>query len=316
MHDIFLKKAYELATLRKGFCSPNPSVGAVIVKRGQILSTGTHFKAGEPHAEIVALNQTQESVDGATLYVTLEPCCHFGKTPPCTHRIIQSGIKEVVYGYVDPNPIVSQKGHQILLDSNISCLHYPIAEINQFYQSYSHFHETGLPFVTAKIAISQDHKIAKHLITGKNAEKMTHLFRKNADAILTTAKTIQADNPQFNARIDEKIIKKHLFVMGSDEKVSKNSKIYSSALSVTFFNGKTVQEIMQEIGKKGVHDLWVEAGGTFFAELIKSGFIHRAFVYMAPVDLGDSFSTFEFPSSMKKISSSILDPDILYKLEF
>jgi diaminohydroxyphosphoribosylaminopyrimidine deaminase/5-amino-6-(5-phosphoribosylamino)uracil reductase len=150
-HEIYLKQALQLAEIRRGFCAPNPSVGAVVVKNNKVISTGFHFASGAPHAEVDALNKCGDEARGATIYVTLEPCCHWGKTPPCTQLLIDRGIKTVIYGLSDPNPLVAGKGHANLEAANISCEQYTVPEISAFYASYYYWHKTGLPWVTAKI---------------------------------------------------------------------------------------------------------------------------------------------------------------------
>src|SRR5260221_9746933 len=114
MHEYYLKQALSLAETRQGFCAPNPSVGAIVVKNNQVLSTGIHYEYGAPHAEVDALNKLSDEANGATIYVTLEPCCHWGKTPPCTELLIKRGIKQVIFSYHDPNPLVSGKGQHTL----------------------------------------------------------------------------------------------------------------------------------------------------------------------------------------------------------
>ena len=128
----------------------------MIVKDDKIVGQGYHHGPGLPHAEVEAIRQAGEQARGATLYVTLEPCCHHGKTPPCTELIIKTGIKQVYYGYRDPNPIVSGKGEQQLRAAGINCEFVEVAEINEFYRSYHHWHQTKLPWLTAKLALSLD----------------------------------------------------------------------------------------------------------------------------------------------------------------
>src|SRR5579872_350780 len=151
----FLRQALELAKIRRGFCSPNPSVGAVIVSEtGDVLATGYHFAAGHAHAEVDALQKLNGKAKNAIIYITLEPCCHWGRTPPCTDAIIQAGIKQVIYGFMDPNPMVSGKSKTILAKENILCDYVEVPEITEFYASYRYWHQTKKPFVTAKIALS------------------------------------------------------------------------------------------------------------------------------------------------------------------
>lgn len=326
LDQLFLLKALSFAEHGRGYCAPNPSVGAVIVNQdGDILATGYHHGAGKPHAEIDALQKIQHQAQGMTIYVTLEPCCHTGKTPPCTDALIQAGIKRVVYGYQDPNPIVFGKGAKLLVKQGIDCEHFPIPEINAFYESYHHWQTTKKPFVTAKIALSLDGKIAgkageRVQITGEALQELTHFYRKSADAILTTIKTIQIDNPKLNARYQDAIIPKRLYVLDRELGFSPESMVSSTTQSITLFHSKqasvsrqnelqglglrciAVDEnqqgldlcaIVDLIGTDGIHDLWVEAGGKCFSSFVKNNLLQRALVYVAPCWLGEGVSAFD-----------------------
>jgi diaminohydroxyphosphoribosylaminopyrimidine deaminase/5-amino-6-(5-phosphoribosylamino)uracil reductase len=218
---IYLRKALELAKIHRGFCSPNPSVGAVIVRSGLVVAAGYHTAAGQAHAEIDALRKLPDGgARGATIYITLEPCCHFGRTPPCTDAIKKSGLKRVVYGYRDPNPVMSGKSEAALTTVGIICEHIHLPEINNFYSSYQHWHLTKKPFITAKIALSLDGKIAGKnsepvRITGAALNELTHYSRKKSDAILTTSVTILQDDPQMNVRSSGQVYAKPLYILDS-----------------------------------------------------------------------------------------------------
>lgn len=318
----YLKQALALAEIRRGFCAPNPAVGAVVVKDGKVISTGYHFASGHPHAEVEALRVLGNAAKNASVYVTLEPCCHQNKkTPPCTDLLIQLGVREVFYGFTDPNPAVAGKGAQQLQAAGISCQHLPLPEIDAFYRSYQFWLKTLRPFVTAKLAMSLDGKIAaaqgqRILLTGEAAQVFTHLQRKRSDAILTTAKTLRLDNPQLNARIDNAIYKKPLYVLDSELTTSIHSQIFTATGPITFFykentiaskrkavleeqgarcisipgdeTGLSLDAVMQFIGAAGVHALWVEAGGILLAALIKARLVQHAYLYIAPLWLGES----------------------------
>ena len=166
VHQQYLKQALALALTRKGYCAPNPSVGAVIVKQGNIIGSGFHWASGFPHAEVVALEGlTPDETDGATIYGTLEPCCHWGKTPPCTDRLIQHHFAKVIYGLSDPNPDVAGKGVAALAEVGIVCEQLTLPEITAFYESYQFWWKYRRPRVIAKLAVSLDGKIA--LSSGK-----------------------------------------------------------------------------------------------------------------------------------------------------
>jgi diaminohydroxyphosphoribosylaminopyrimidine deaminase/5-amino-6-(5-phosphoribosylamino)uracil reductase len=319
----YLYQALELAQLRRGFCAPNPSVGAVVVKDGRILGSGNHWMAGAPHAEVAALaDLSPEETAGATLYITLEPCCHWGKTPPCTDLIIKHQISQIVYGFPDPNPAVAGKGHQKLVDAGIDCTHMPLPEIDEFYASYAHWVTTGKPWVTAKLALSLDGCIAGEngepmSLTGPAAQQFTHQQRLQADAILTTARTICRDNPQLNVRLSGQQHIKPLYVLDTSLSVPLSSRVCKMGISITLFYAEkqvtasqveeyslegirciaisqqkdgrlSLPEVLDWIGQDGMHDLWVEAGGECFSALIDASLVQHAFIYVAPMWLGES----------------------------
>jgi diaminohydroxyphosphoribosylaminopyrimidine deaminase/5-amino-6-(5-phosphoribosylamino)uracil reductase len=324
----YLKQALACASIRRGFCSPNPSVGAVLVADNSILSTGYHMGPGMAHAEVDALSKVSpDKAVGATMYVTLEPCCHWGRTPPCTDALIHAGIKRVVYGYADPNPVVAGKGAAALLAADILCEHPILPEINVFYESYSHWVKTKTPFVTAKIAMSLDGKIAgisgnPLSITDQALNQFTHLSRRSSDAILTTAQTIIKDNPQLNARDNNTIISKSLYILDSQLNIPITAQVFSKAQMITIFHAKNapadrrelllslekqvrcipiesdqqgliLEDILHFIGQEGVHDLWIEAGGKCFSAFMRKKLLQKAFIYIAPKWIGDGLPAFD-----------------------
>lgn len=320
---IYLQHALKLAEIRRGFCAPNPAVGAVVVKDDVVLATGFHRASGLPHAEVEALNKIGAEAEGATLYVTLEPCCHHGKTPPCTDLIIQRKIARVVYGQRDPNPQVAGRSEKILSAAGIICSHLELNAITAFYKSYCYWWQTGKPWITAKLAISLDGKIAgkngaRITITGNAAQQFTHQQRKAADAILTTAKTILADDPLLNVRLTDENYKKPLYILDSDLTTPINAKVFTNTECVTMLhsasapaeqlklfknqnvrcelikkdnNGLSLVDIVTHIGKNGVHDLWIEAGGTCFSAFIQAQLVQKALLYVAPKWLGEAAKT-------------------------
>ncbi len=288
MHEAYLKYALKLAQIRRGFCAPNPSVGAVVVKDNQIIAEGYHWGSGHAHAEVEALNKVNGELIDATLYVTLEPCCHTNKkTPPCTELIIARGIKKVIYGARDPNPQVSGLGEKRLQAMGVECVHVELLEINEFYRSYQYWWQTGKPFVTAKLAMSLDGKIAgangqRINITGKEAQLFTHQQRKLADAILTTAKTIICDDPLLNVRLPEGEFKRPVYILDKNSITPAAAKIFQSAERVTILKQTDLNKVLQQIGEDGIHDLWIEAGGKCFSAFVQAGLVQRAFIYVAP----------------------------------
>ncbi len=335
----FLIQALSLAEQGQGFCAPNPAVGSILVNQmGIVIATGFHTGPGKPHAEVEVLKKVSYQAREMTLYVTLEPCCHWGKTPPCTDAIIQSGLTRVVYGFRDPNPLViAGQGMQLLKEAGIDCELISLPEIEAFYKSYYFWHKTKKPLVTAKIALSLDGKIAgkdgeRVQLTGDDAQHLTHHYRKNTDAILTTAKTIIMDDPQLNARTHEAVIPKSLYVLDSQLSLPREANIFNTTKSITVFHSKTapkehqnsleqkgvrcialeetspsvlnLDQAMIQIGNDGVIDLWVEAGGKCFSSLWKNNLIHRGLIYIAPRWFGEGLSAFENNFSLGDLSGS------------
>lgn len=352
----FLKKALELAKTRKGFCAPNPSVGAIIAEGNRILASGCHFAPGHPHAEIDALQQlSTHDAKTLDLYVTLEPCCHYGKTPPCTEAILKSGIRRVFYGILDPDKRVSGKGISQLERAGIRCEQLDLPEIHDFYQSYIHWQTCQKPFVTAKLAISVDKKIAglegKPLkISGPVADTFTHQQRKQADALFTTARTIHRDNPKLNVRLPEETLQKSIYILDRTLSIPLNAQIFSTAASVTLFHDAYVCEnkvaryqekgamcvavpdtrhseqlpwnfIFTEVGKRGVHDLWVEAGARCFHSLVTEQSLQQAYLYYSPKLIGEE-GTPAFPEAFnlflgaKKIEYRMLGTDRMCRVQY
>ncbi len=202
----YMKQALSLAKLALGQVSPNPAVGALVVRDGEVVGQGYTQPPGSAHAEIVALNQAGEKARNSVMYVTLEPCSHQGRTPPCTKTIIESGLSEVHMAMIDPNPIVSGKGEAELIREGIKTYvgehENEAREINEAYIKYI---KTGIPFITAKFAVSLDGKIAtrsgdSEWVSGKESRKYVHYLRYTTDAIMTGANTVIVDNPRLTCR--------------------------------------------------------------------------------------------------------------------
>lgn len=313
--EIFLLRALQLAKIRQGFCAPNPAVGAVVVKNNKVIAEGYHLQAGAPHAEVMALSKlTAEAITDSDVYVSLEPCCHFGRTPPCTDLLIKQGVRAVYYGFPDPNPLVAGKGEQKLLAAGIHCQYIPNVEIDQFYQSYAYWTQHRKPFVTLKLAMSLNGKIAASdgsplCITGPEAALFTHQNRKQTDVILTTCNTIIADDPQLNVRLNEEVISKPVYILDSRLELPLSAKIWQSASKITLFHQSSIDiqhqkrllekganciqigqksgklclnEVLTKIGGDGVHALWVEAGGECAATFLAENLVNRALFYIAP----------------------------------
>lgn len=308
-----LQLSLELAKERKGFTSPNPSVGAVIVRGDEVLAKGYHWASGHPHAEIEAFRNAQEQdkeVSGATLVVSLEPCCHFGKTPPCTDAIIERRIKKVIYGFEDPNFVVKGKGVEKLQAAGIEVEKIELQEVDTFYRTYRHWVQNQKSWLTGKLAITSEGFTAglgkeRLLISGKEAHHYTHTRRKFADAILTSWKTVEKDNPLLTSRLDKEI-PKPVFVLDKNLDFQASYLLGNNPERVTLlhlanvnlekkkwlesqgFKCVSVPEKKENIdlsclpalfGKKGFHEVWIEVGVTLFNEFIKDQLFQEVVIY-------------------------------------
>ncbi|MCM8789583.1 MAG: bifunctional diaminohydroxyphosphoribosylaminopyrimidine deaminase/5-amino-6-(5-phosphoribosylamino)uracil reductase RibD, partial [Candidatus Omnitrophica bacterium] len=232
----FMKLAMKLALKAKGMTSPNPMVGALVVKNNKIVGRGYHKQAGKAHAEVVALDEAKDKAKGAKLYVTLEPCTHFGKTPPCVDRIIKSKIKEVIVGMIDPNPLNNQKGVKILkahkIKVRVGFLEDELKKINEPFIKYI---RQKLPFVTVKVAQSMDGKVATKTgdskwITSDKARGFAHKLRQDYDAVMVGVNTILRDNPRLEPWFSKKYPAK--IIVDSQLSTPQNANIFSSTGSV------------------------------------------------------------------------------------
>ena len=209
----YMAQAIELARGALGSTSPNPAVGAVLARDGKIVGRGATQPPGEAHAEVMALREAGALARGATLYVTLEPCCHWGRTPPCTRALIEAGVSEVVVAVSDPNPLVAGNGIAELRNAGLQVALLPEGskareEAVQLYEGFGKHITTGLPFVLAKFAMSLDGKIAtssgdSKWVTGPEARGLVQQMRRETDAIMVGANTVLADDPQLTARGDD-----------------------------------------------------------------------------------------------------------------
>ena len=205
----FMQLALDLAKQGEFTTTPNPSVGCVLVKDGKVVGKGFHAKAGEPHAEVMALREAGENARGATAYVTLEPCSHFGRTPPCAKGLVEAGVSKVIAAMCDPNPQVAGKGLQILSDAGIESAVGLLEEnAEQLNKGFLKRMRTGKPFVQLKLAMSIDGKTAmasgeSKWITGAQARADVQQYRAKASAILSTSQTVLADDPSLNVRWEE-----------------------------------------------------------------------------------------------------------------
>ena len=330
-HD-YMHQALALAVRGKGFTSPNPCVGAVVVKDDQVIGQGWHHAAGMPHAEVEAIEDARGKTRDATIYVTLEPCNHFGKTPPCTRKIMESGIRRVVVGCKDPNPYVSGGGIQTLRENGIEVKTGVLEEEAQtLIEDFIWYTRNNkLPFVTLKCAATLDGRIAtstgdSQWITNEASRAFGHHLRHEADAILIGSGTLHADNPSLTARIpgqetkdplrvildtrlridpDAKVITQKssaptLVVSGPGASVEKKSLLESRGVKVMEIDLKEgrldLGQLMIKLGQMSVMSLLIEGGGKVASSALKEGIVNKVCYFMAPKILGgsDGFPVFD-----------------------
>jgi len=318
MKDLyFMDIALKLALRAQGSTSPNPLVGALVVKDGKVVGSGYHRKAGAHHAEIFALNQAGTQAKGATLYVTLEPCSHFGKTPPCVDRILDSGIKKVVIGMKDPNPVNNGRSIRLLRNKGINVkvgiLKEELKRINEPFIKYI---TENMPFVAVKVGQSLDGKIATRLtdskwITSQQARSYTHKLRKFYDAILVGINTVINDNPQLNNPYSQKqplkiIIDSSLKIplkakalrnpssviiatnsKGSRRKYNLLKKDGVRILRVPSKNKKVdLKLLFKELAKMQITNILVEGGGKIIGSLFDEKLVDKVMFVIAPKIIG------------------------------
>jgi len=306
-----------------GRTSPNPNVGAVVVRDGQVIGKGYHKKAGTPHAEIHALRQSGGKAEGATIYVTLEPCSHTGRTPPCCEAIVNSGIKKVVVGMVDPNPLVSGSGNQFLqahgVDVVCGILRDQCIAINRPFIKHI---TTSLPWVVMKGAVSLDGRMSYQRgvsgrITGADSLRKVHRLRDTMDAILVGRGTVAADNPSLTTRIAGR--KGHdpiRVVLDTGLNISQSAKLLrlDSKAPTLIFCGPDVdkgkvqtlsdmgvivcqsrlrdthidlENVLQVLGERGVTSLLVEGGGRVHGRFLAHRLVDHVNLFYAPIFAGD-----------------------------
>ena len=313
-----MRMALQLAEKARGRTSPNPMVGAVVVKNDKVISRGYHRKAGEPHAEAIALKQAGRAAKGATLYVTLEPCSHTNKrTPPCTPLVLQSGVKRVVVAMIDPNPHVSGGGIKTLKKSGIEVVTGVLEkEAKKLNEAFIKYITTGVPFVTLKIAQTLDGKIAtssgeSKWITSEKAREEGHRLRDTNDAILVGINTVLKDNPSLTTRIprgrdpirivvDTKLrtpLKAKIITQKSSAKTyiatldtmpkDKLVKLLDAGAEVLLAKGSKghvdLKNLMKMLGGFGVTSVLIEGGSEVHASALKSGIVDKVVMFIAPM---------------------------------
>ena len=298
MHEIFLKRAIDLARKGKYLTKPNPMVGCVIVKDSEVIAEGYHMKYGSNHAEINALedlnknnNISEAEFRQLTLYCTLEPCCHHGKTGPCTDAIIKSGIKKVVIGIKDPNPKVSGSGIKQLQDSGIEVLsgffEEELIELNKHFFFKNTYNR---PYIAVKIASSADgmsHRKDNTFtwITSEQSRDDVQIVRAGFDAILTGGNTLRNDNPRMNARVDFEANQPQKILLTSQE-INKESNFFKSG-DVIINRSSDLNKVITELSNTEINSILVEGGPNLVNAFLDNDLVDEIIIYKSDITLGD-----------------------------
>lgn len=293
----WMKQALELAAQAWGRTSPNPLVGAVVVRDGELVGAGWHQQAGTPHAEVHALRQAGELARGAALYVTLEPCSTHGRTPPCTEAIIEAGVQRVVIGTLDPNPNHRGRAVDLLQAANLEVMSgVEIAACQQLNEAFFCWIRHQRPYVLLKMAMTLDGKIAtrsgdSQWITGAEARGEVQHLRQWADAILVGGETVRRDNPQLLVREPAdwprqplRLVATRSGQLGDDRQVLSDGRAVTRCIQA--LEASDWQKLLAELGQEEVTALLVEGGGDLAGQLLRAGYVDKIAFFIAPKLLG------------------------------
>jgi diaminohydroxyphosphoribosylaminopyrimidine deaminase/5-amino-6-(5-phosphoribosylamino)uracil reductase len=326
--EIYMARALELARRGRFTTTPNPNVGCVIVRDGAIVGEGYHLRAGEPHAEVHALRMAGDRAKGATAYVTLEPCSHHGRTPPCCDALIAAGVSRVVAAMQDPNPEVAGRGLYRLQQAGIDVSHgLMMQEAEALNRGFLKRMRTGFPWVQLKLGASLDGRTAmasgeSQWITSPEARRDVQRLRAQSSAILSTSATVLADNPSLTVRYDEldsgtqaeyppELLRQPVrIIVDSQNRVMPGHRLIAQSgetwlartqcdeqswpENVTQFcvprhhDRLDLVSMMMLLGRKQINSVWVEAGAQFAGALLQAGVVDELIVYLAPKLLGDA----------------------------
>ncbi len=319
----YMELALSLAKLALGQVSPNPAVGAVVVRDGEVIGQGYTQPPGFDHAEVVALKKAGEKARGSVMYVSLEPCCHYGRTPPCTQAIIAAGISEVHLAMLDPNPLVAGRGIDALEREGIrTYVGEHEAEAKEIIEAYAKFITAGLPFVTVKFAVSMDGKIAtksgdSKWISGEESRKYVHTLRYTSDAIMAGVNTVLADDPRLTARYGATggtARRQPLRVIVDGwGRTPSTAQIFNEPGGVLLAVGQSCKpenreplaqagaellelpsegglvdlaELLRALGKREITSVLVEGGGVLLGSLFDRGLVDKVIAFISPIIIG------------------------------
>ena len=316
----WMKRALHLAEKGRGRTSPNPMVGAVIVKKGIVIGEGYHAKAGEAHAEIIALRKAGEEAKGSTLYLNLEPCTHYGRTPPCAPVIIEAGVRRVVIGIEDPNPLIKGKGMESLrkagLEVKVGILEKECQKLNEAFYKYIVKRE---PFVILKVAATLDGRIATRdgeskWISGETSRRFVHRLRDQVDGVVVGIGTILKDDPMLTARVrggrdplrvvldsrlripeDAKVIKvdpsKTMIATTELAARDKRQRLEKMGVQILILDSKheriSLKPLLSKLGEMGIMSLLVEGGSQVNSSFLDEGLIDKLLLFLSPKLIGD-----------------------------
>ncbi len=332
--EYFIDEALKLAKKAMGWTNPNPMVGAVIVKKGQIVACGYHKRVGLPHAEIEALNAAKTSVRGATLYVNLEPCVHYGRTPPCVDVIIKAGIKRVVCSMPDPNPKVHGRGIAKLKEAGI-IVSVGLREKRSrtLNEAYFIFHEKKRPFVAIKFAASLDGKIATYTgdskwITNENARLFARKLRGEYQAILVGINTVMRDNPHLGVRsagkrepiriildsnldipLNSQVLRDNNVLIATTTHASKNKRelLTKRGIPILTFENKNIplKKLLSSLRSKEIISILVEGGGNILGSFVDEKIVDKVYAFYAPILIGGEKAVIIQGRGINKIKNAL-----------
>lgn len=316
-----MNRAIELAERGKGWVNPNPLVGAVIVKEGRVIGEGWHECFGGLHAERNAFKNCSESAEGATLYVTLEPCCHYGKTPPCTEAVIEHRIARVVIGLLDPNPLVAGKGAELLREAGIEVVigveEEKVREQNRIFLKYI---TTGRPWIVLKAAMTLDGKIATYTgdskwVSGEQSRRLVQEMRCTYQGIMVGSGTVKADDPLLNCRLGGKVRQPVRIVVDGRASIDLESRLVKTATDYRLIIAHTMKaderklaclrelgvetlicrqregyvdlsDLSEQLGRLGIDSILLEGGGRLNEVFLRSGLVDEVYAFVAPKIIG------------------------------
>ena len=333
-HKKYMDLTLKLAEKGRGLTSPNPMVGCIIVKRGRIVGKGFHKKAGTEHAEVLAINDAGKKAVNSTMYINLEPCSHWGRTPPCTEKIVEAGVREVIIGMKDPNPLVDGFTELKLrgIKTKIGILDKESKKLNEVFIKYI---KTKRPFVIIKVAMTADGKIAtktgdSKYITSKEARTYVHELRAQVDAVMVGLNTVLRDNPELTPRlfkgkdpmkivVDSKLkIPKSCNLMKNPAKLiiattSQASKKVIAGLQQKGVNVIIIksdkglvdlEDLMKQLGKHEISSVMIEGGSELNSSAIKAGIVDKILIFTAPKIIGNGLGAIG-NLGIKKIDKAI-----------